>query len=162
MAVFLGCLEFALHEGPRWDWFDDATIPAAVAVSVVGGALFFWRVLTYRQPIVHLRTFGNRNFAFGTVFTFTAGIGMYGTTYLMPLFLAPVRGYSALQIGLMIIVVGMVTMAMSPASTRIARLLDLRVMLAIGFGLFALSMYLNATLTNQSAFWELFVPQASG
>src|SRR5947208_12518910 len=85
---------------------------------------------------------------------------MYGTTYLVPLFLAQVRGYSALQIGLTVIVVGLVTMAMSPASTRIARLIDLRVMLAIGFGLFALSMYLNATLTNQTGFWELFLPQA--
>ena len=159
MAAFLGCLEYALHEGPRWDWLDDTTIRAAVAVSVVSGVLFFWRVLSFHQPIVDLRTFGNRNFAFGTVFTFIAGIGMYGTTYLVPLFLAQVRGYSALQIGLTIIVVGMVTMAMSPASTRIARLLDLRVMLAIGFGLFALSMYLNATLTNQTGFWELFVPQ---
>jgi DHA2 family multidrug resistance protein len=160
MAVFLGCLEYALHEGPRWDWLDDTTIRAAVAVSVIGGALFFWRVLSFHQPIVDLRTFGNRNFAFGTVFTFIAGIGMYGTTYLVPLFLAQVRGYSALQIGLTIIVVGLVTMVMSPASTRIARLLDLRLMLAIGFGLFAFSMYLNATLTNQTGFWELFVPQA--
>ena len=49
---------------------------------------------------------------------------------------------------------------MSPVSTRIARLLDLRVMLAIGFGLFAYSMYLTATLTNQTGFWELFVPLA--
>src|SRR5438874_533463 len=160
MAVFLGCLEYALHEGPRWDWFDDATIRAAVAVSLVGGGFFFWRVLTYHQPIVDLRTFGNRNFALGALFTFIAGIGMYGTTYLVPLFLAQVRGYSAVQIGLTIIVVGLVTMVMSPASTRIARLLDLRLVLAIGFGLFALSMYLNATLTNQTGFWELFLPQA--
>jgi DHA2 family multidrug resistance protein len=49
---------------------------------------------------------------------------------------------------------------MSPVSTRIARLLDLRVMLAIGFGLFAYSMYLTATLTNQTGFSELFVPLA--
>ena len=121
--------------------------------------MFFWRVLTYHQPIVDLRAFLNRNFAFGTFFTFTIGIGMYGTTYLVPLFLAQVRGYNALQIGLTIIVTGLVTMVMSPLSTRIARLLDLRVMLAIGFGLFALSMYLTATLTNQTGFWELFVPQ---
>src|SRR5260370_22063666 len=50
-------------------------------------------------------------------------------------------------------------MVMSPLSTRIARQLDLRLMLAIGFGLFAFSMYLTATLTNQTGFWELFVPQ---
>ena len=84
---------------------------------------------------------------------------MYGTTYLLPLFLAQVRGYNALQIGLTIIVTGLVTMMMSPLSTFIARRLDLRLMLAIGLGLFAFSMYLTATLTNQTAFWELFVPQ---
>jgi len=71
-----------------------------------------------------------------------------------------VRGYNALEIGLTIIVTGLVTMAMSPLSTAIARLLDLRAMLAIGFGLFAFSMYLTATLTNQTGFWELFVPLA--
>ena len=62
---------------------------------------------------------------------------MYGTTYLVPLFLAQVRGYNAFEIGLTIIVTGLVTMAMSPLSTGIARLLDLRAMLAIGFGLSA-------------------------
>ena len=160
MATFLGCLEYALEEGPRWDWLDDGTIRAAVVVSVVGGGLFFCRVLTYRQPIVDLRTFLNRNFAFGAFFTFVVGVGMYGTTYLVPLFLAQVRGYNALQIGLTIIVTGLVTMVMSPLSTRIARQLDLRLMLAIGFGLFAFSIYLNATLTNQTGFWELFLPQA--
>src|SRR4051812_42014104 len=160
MAASLGCLEYALHEGPRWDWLDDDTIRIAVLVSVVGGGFFFWRVLTYHQPIVDLRTFLNRNFALGTFFTFTMGVGMYGTAYLLPLFLAQVRGYNPLQIGLVIVVTGLVTMVMSPVSTRIARLLDLRVMLAIGFGLFAYSMYLTATLTNQTGFWELFVPLA--
>jgi DHA2 family multidrug resistance protein len=159
MATFLGCLQYALEEGPRSDWLDDETIRVAVIVSLVGGGLFFWRVLTYRQPIVDLRAYLNRNFAFGCFFTFVVGIGMYGTTYLVPLFLAQVRGYSALQIGLTIIVTGLVTMVMSPLSTRIARLLDLRLMLAIGLGLFAFSMYLTATLTNQTGFWELFVPQ---
>jgi DHA2 family multidrug resistance protein len=159
MATCLGCLEYALEEGPRWDWFDDETIRAAVAVSTVGGGLFFWRVLSYRQPIVDLSTYLNRNFAFGSFFTFVVGIGMYGTTYLVPLFLAQVRGYDALQIGLTIIVTGLVTMVLSPLSTRLARLMDLRLMLAFGFGLFGLSMYMTATLTNQTSFWELFLPQ---
>jgi DHA2 family multidrug resistance protein len=160
MALFLGCLQYALQEGPRWDWLADGTIRAAVVLSAIASAFFFWRVLTYHQPIVDVRAFLNRNFALGTFFTFTIGIGMYGTTYLVPLFLAQVRGYSALQIGLTVIVVGLVTMVMSPASAYMARKLDLRVMLSIGLGLFAFSMYLTATLTNQTSFWELFVPQA--
>ena len=80
------------------------------------------------------------------------GTGMYGTTYLVPLFLAQVRGFSALQIGETVFVAGMAQMAMSPFSAQIARKLDLRIMLAIGLGLFAFSMYLTADLTNQASF----------
>jgi DHA2 family multidrug resistance protein len=160
MATFLGCFEYALEEGPRWDWLDDGTIRAAAAVSAVAGAFFFFRVLTYRQPIVDLRAYTNRNFALGSFFTFVVGSGMYATTYLIPLFLAQVRGFNAMQIGETVVVAGLAQMAMSPFSAWIARNLDLRVMLAIGLGLFAFSMYLTATLTNQAGFWELFVPQA--
>jgi DHA2 family multidrug resistance protein len=160
MAVFLGCLEYALEEGPRWDWLDDQTIRAAVIVSAVAGSLFFWRVLSYRQPIVDLRAFLNRNFALGSFFTFMMGIGMYGTTYLVPLFLAQARGFSALQIGETVFVAGVAQLVLSPFNVYIARAMDLRLMLAIGLGMFAFSMYLTAGLTNQTGFWELLVPQA--
>jgi DHA2 family multidrug resistance protein len=160
MATFLGCLEYALEEGPRWDWLDDPTIRIAVFVSVVCSSLFFWRVLTYRQPIVDLRTFAIRNFTLGSFYTFVIGTGMYSTTYLIPLFLAQVRGFDALQIGETVFVAGIAQMAMSPFSTQIARRIDLRLMLTIGLSLFAISMYLTAQLTNQSGFVELLVPQA--
>ena len=159
MAVFLGCLQYALEEGPRWDWLDERTIRVAVIVSALAGGLFFWRVLSYRQPIVDLRTFGDRNFALGSLFTFMMGIGMYGTTYLVPLFLAQARGFSALQIGETVVVVGLTQLVISPITPRIARRLDLRITLSIGVALFAVSMYLTAALTNQTGFWELFVPQ---
>ena len=159
MALFLGCLEYALEEGPRWDWLSDNTILAAVVVSSIASALFFWRVLTYHQPIVDLRAFANRNFTLGSFYTFVVGTGMYGTTYLVPLFLAQVRGFSSLQIGETVVVTGLAQMAMSPISPLLARKMDLRLMLSIGIGLFAVAMYLTAGLTNQAGFVELFVPQ---
>ena len=159
MATFLGCLEYALEEGPRWDWLEDGTIRAAVIVSGTASAFFFWRVLTCRQPIVDLRTYLNRNFSLGAFYTFVVGIGMYGTTYLIPLFLAQVRGFSAWQIGETVVVAGLAQMLMSPFTAYIARNIDLRIMLAFGLGLFAFSMYLTARLTNQAGFVELFVPQ---
>jgi DHA2 family multidrug resistance protein len=159
MALFLGCLQYALQEGPRWDWFSDHTILAAVVVSSIASAFFFWRVLTYHQPIVDLRAFTNRNFALGSFYTFVVGTGMYGTTYLIPLFLAQVRGFSSLQIGETVVVTGLAQLAMSPISPLLARKMDLRLMLSIGIGLFAVAMYLTARLTNQAGFVELFVPQ---
>src|SRR4029077_1836904 len=159
MAVFLGCLQYALEEGPRWDWLSDHTILPAVVVSSIAAALFFWRVLTYHQPIVDLRAFTNRNFALGSLYTCIIGTGLYGATYVIPLYLAQVRGFSAMQIGETVVVTGLAQMALSPFSTYIARTLDLRIMLGIGMGLFAISMYLTACLTNQADFNELLVPQ---
>jgi MFS transporter, DHA2 family, multidrug resistance protein len=159
MALFLGGLEYALEEGPRWDWLSDATIRGAVIVSSIAAVLFFWRVLIYRQPIVDLRAFTNRNFALGSFYTFVLGTGMYGTTYLIPLFLAQVRGFSSLQIGETVVVTGLAQLAMSPISPLLARKMDLRLMLSIGIGLFAVAMYLTARLTNQTGFTELLVPQ---
>jgi MFS transporter, DHA2 family, multidrug resistance protein len=159
MALFLGCLQYALQEGPRWDWLSDHTILAAIVVSSIASAFFFWRVLTYHQPIVDLRAFTNRNFTLGSFYTFVVGTGMYGTTYLIPLFLAQVRGFSSLQIGETVVVTGLAQLAMSPISPLLARKMDLRLMLSIGIGLFAVAMYLTAGLTNQAGFVELFVPQ---
>jgi DHA2 family multidrug resistance protein len=159
MALFLGCLEYVLEEGERWDWFSDNTIFAAAIVSAISAAAFLWRVLTYRQPIVDLHAFRIRNFAMGSFYSFVVGIGLYCGTYVVPLFLAEVRGFSSLQIGTTVVVTGCASLCVSPFTTYIARKIDLRLMLAIGMCLFMTSMYLTATLTNQASFWELLVPQ---
>jgi DHA2 family multidrug resistance protein len=149
-----------LEEGPRWDWFSDGTIFTAAVISATAASLFFWRVLTYRQPIVDLRAFTDRNFALGSFYTFVVGTGTYTTTYLIPLFLGQVRGFDSLQIGTTVVVTGLAQMAMSPFTAKIARNIDLRLMLAFGLFMFAVAMYLTAGLTNQTGFNELLVPQA--
>src|SRR5690348_3903237 len=99
MAGFLGALEYVLEEGPRYDWLDDGTIALFAAISAISAIVFFVRVLTAKAPIVDLRAFANRNFALGSLFSFVLGIGLYGLTYLYPVYLAQVRGYDALMIG---------------------------------------------------------------
>ncbi|HUC09402.1 MAG TPA: DHA2 family efflux MFS transporter permease subunit [Stellaceae bacterium] len=160
MAIFLGCFEYVLEEGPRWDWFQDQTIFAASVISASAAVLFFWRVLSYRQPIVDLRAFLDRNFALGTFYTFVVGTGLYGATYVIPLFLAEVRGFSSLQIGETVVVTGAVQLLISPLTNFLARKIDLRLMLAIGMALFVVAVYLNAFMTDQASFAELLVPQA--
>ena len=160
MAVFLGTLQYVLQEGARWDWFADRTITWTIAVCAVTGLLFLSRALSYRQPIIDLRTFVNRNFALGVFYSFVIGTGLYGATYLVPLFLMEVRGYNSLEIGLTVFVTGASQMAVSPFTNLLARWLDLRIMLAIGMALFVLAMVLNASLTDEAGFEQLLVPQA--
>jgi DHA2 family multidrug resistance protein len=160
MALFLGSLEYVLEEGPRDDWFQDDLIFALAVVSLAGAALFFWRVLTYERPIVDIRAFADRNFALGSLYSFVIGIGLYGSVYLLPLFLARVRGLNSLQIGLIMIVTGSAQFLSAPAAGALSKKLDLRVMLVFGLSLFALGLWLNSFLTAESGFVELFLPQA--
>ena len=160
MAAFLGSLEYVFDEGPRWDWLDDTGVRYAAVIAAVAGVLFFWRVLSYRQPIVELRAFRDRNFAIGCVLSFVLGIGLYGSVYLLPLFLASVRGYNALQIGQIMFVTGLFQFLSAPLAGMLSKKMDLRAMLALGLILFGLGVYLNHEVTNQSSLAELFLPQA--
>ena len=80
MAVFLGCMQYAIEEGPRNDWLEDEAIRNSAAVAVVFAVLFFWRAFAYRAPIVDLRGFADKNFALGCIYSFIIGIGLYGST----------------------------------------------------------------------------------
>jgi MFS transporter, DHA2 family, multidrug resistance protein len=91
MAIFLGCLEYTLEEGPRWDWLGDGTIRATAWISGIAGVVFIWRSLTHAQPVVDLRALKSRNFSLGCFFSFVTGIGIFATIFLTPLFLDRVR-----------------------------------------------------------------------
>jgi MFS transporter, DHA2 family, multidrug resistance protein len=160
MALFLGSLEYVLEEGNRNDWFGDQTITTFAVVSAAAGILFFWRMLTRNDPLVELRAFANRNFASGCFFSFVVGIGLYGSVFVVPLFLGRVRVYSSLQIGETMFITGLAMFLGAPIAGQLAARVDPRRMLAAGLAMFGVSLYWLGHLTNQSAFWEFFWPQA--
>src|SRR5262245_24716881 len=160
MALFLGSLEYVFEEGPRNDWLEDEAIATFAVVAVVAGLLFFWRMFTYKQPIVWLKAFHDRNFAIGSLYSFILGIGLYGSVYLLPAFLGRVRGFNSLQIGLLMIVTGAFQFASAPIAGALSKRLDLRVMLALGLSLFGLGVYLQSFQTAEWGFWEFALPQA--
>jgi DHA2 family multidrug resistance protein len=159
MAGFLGSLEYVLEEGPRYDWFDDSTIFFFAVVSATSAVAFFARVLTAEEPIVDLRSFANRNFALGSLFSFVMGIGLYGLTYLYPVYLSQVRGYNALMIGETMFVSGVAMFLSAPVAGQLMTRVDPRAMLIAGFLLFAAGTWQMHYLTADWDFWELFWPQ---
>lgn len=159
MAVFLGSLEYFLEEGNAQGWFEDEAIVIAFVATLVGGFLFFWRTLTYEFPVVDLRAFTNRNFSFGSFFSFVMGIGLYGLTYLYPLYLGRIRGYDSLMIGETMFVSGLTMFVMAPVAGFLSNRLDPRVMMMIGFAGFASGTWIMSHMTADWDFWELFLPQ---
>jgi DHA2 family multidrug resistance protein len=159
MAGFLGALEYVLEEGPRNEWFDDGTITLVALVSALSAIAFLVRIFTAREPIVDLRAFANRNFAVGSLFSFVLGIGLYGLTYLYPVYLAQIRGYDALMIGDTMFVSGLAMFLSAPIAGQLSQRFDPRYMLIGGFVLFAIGTWQMTYVTKDWDFWELLWPQ---
>jgi DHA2 family multidrug resistance protein len=148
-----------LEEGPRNDWFGDETVLFLAWVAGISAIVFFARVLIARAPIVDLSAFSNRNFAIGSLFSFVLGIGLYGLTYIYPVYLAQIRGYNALMIGETMFVSGLAMFATAPIAGRLMPLLDKRYMLMAGFLFFAVGTWWMTWITSDWDFWELLWPQ---
>ena len=159
LAVFLGSLEYVLEQGPADDWWQSRTITTLAVLSVIGAIVFFWRAFRAAVPIVDLNAYADRNFAVGSFLTFVMGIGLYGLTYLYPLFLARVRGYSALQVGETMFVTGVAMFVAAPIIGVLARKMDPRWLIGAGFVGFVTSTIELLPITSQWGFWELLLPQ---
>ncbi len=160
LAVFLGSLEYVLEEGAGKDWFNSQIIVTFSVVAAVSAVAFFWRALTAVEPIVDIRAFADRNFWTGSLFSFVLGIGLYGLVFLVPIFLASVRGYDAQEIGDTVFVVGAFMMLAAPVAGSLSARLDPRWMIGVGLALFALSCFQLVPVTKDWAYWELFASQA--
>ena len=153
MALSLGCLDYVLEEGARWDWFGDDTIRICAWISGLAGIGFIIRCLTFGRPVVDLRAFASRNFALGCWFSFVIGVGQFSMIYLIPAFLGSVRGFDSWQIGVAILSAGVFQLCTIPIYSVFANRVDLRWLLMFGLACYGMSM-------NQWGWEEMLLPLA--
>jgi MFS transporter, DHA2 family, multidrug resistance protein len=161
LAVFLGSLEFVLHEGAGEGWFDSSEIWFFSILCAAGAVVFFWRALYGANPIVRIDIMGDKNFALGCLLTFIVGAGLYGGTYLQPVFFAQVQGFSATQIGQHMFAQGIAMFLAAPVVGPLARkVTDPRPLVAFGFVAVGVSFLMQSQLTAETGFWAFVWPQA--
>ncbi|ETS11939.1 DHA2 family efflux MFS transporter permease subunit [Bartonella quintana] len=159
MATFLGTLEYILEEGARNDWLKDNLIFNFFIIMIVSAGIFFWRVFTAKEPIVDLSAFSNFNFSTAAIFSFMLGIGLYGLTYIYPVYLSQIRHYDALMIGETLFISGLIMFFTAPLAGFLSTRIDARLMIAMGLFGFALGTWMASGITDNWDFWELFWPQ---
>jgi len=158
MAIALAALEIALKEAPQRGWGSPLIIGLG-ALSLVSGVGFVRRSLTGRNPVVELRTLGNRSFAVGCILSFVLGIGLFGSVYLMPVFLAFVRGHGPLTIGSIMLVTGLAQLATAPVAVVLEKRMDARLLTGFGFALFAAGIGMSAFQTPETDSSQMMWPQ---
>jgi len=158
MAIALAALEIALKEAPERGWTAGLVL-GLLALSVAGGTGFARRTLRASHPIVDLGSFAGRDFTIGCILSFVLGIGLFGSVYLMPVFLAFVRFHDALEIGTIMLVTGVAQLLTAPIAVVLEQRVDPRWLTAAGFALFAAGLGLSALQTPRTDYDGMFWPQ---
>jgi len=114
LALAVGSLQYVLEKGHDDDWFSNSTIILLAVLAVFGMFFFIWRELTFRNPIVELRVLKNGNLRVGTVLSFIMGFGLYGSTFIIPLYTQATLGWTAQQAGELMIPAALTTAFMMP------------------------------------------------
>ncbi|RIV41955.1 DHA2 family efflux MFS transporter permease subunit [Flagellimonas pelagia] len=161
LTVFIGSLQFVLEHGQQDDWFADSLITTLSVVSVFGFIFFIWRELTYEHPIVNLGVLKDSNLRIGTIMTFILGFGLYGSTFIIPIYTQSVLGFTATDAGLLLIPSSITTGLMMPIIGRAIQAgVPQKYMVTAGFAIFfvySLWMYLVMTPDTgvEHFFWPL-------
>ena len=150
VIVFLPVLLYALSEGNAQTNSEGWSAPYILicfAISAIGLAVFITQELTTESPLIELRLLKDRNFGMTNIIMFVFSMGMFGSTFLLPLYLQNSMGYTALQSGSVFLPVGIIQGFMSPISGIFSDKVNAKGPVILGVGLLVLSFYLNSELS---------------
>ncbi len=158
LAIALAAFEIALKEAPHRGWLSGLVV-ALIALAGMSGWAFIRRTLRRAPPVANLRLLAEPNFAIACALSFVLGIGLYGSVYLMPVFLGFVRGHGPLGIGEIMLVTGVAQLVFAPLAVQLDQRHDARLLAGCGFMLLAVGMGLSAFQTISTDYDEMFWPQ---
>src|SRR5712672_1667407 len=158
MAVSLASLEIGLKQAPHDGWLSPLCA-LLFALSAAAATAFVVRTLKATYPVLELSTLKTRSFAIGCALSFCLGVGLFGSVYLMPVFLAYVRRHDAFEIGTIMLVTGVSQLVAAPIAGSLESRLDPRWLSVVGFGLFTLGLGCSAFQSRVADFDEMFWPQ---
>jgi DHA2 family multidrug resistance protein len=158
MAIGLSALQTVLEEGNKDDWFGSPFIVRLSVIAAVSLTVFLWIELTAKKPLLNLRLLFRRNFGFGILANFLLGIALYGSVYILPVYLSRIQGYNAEQIGMVLAWTGLPQLVLIPLVPRLMQRFDSRLVIGVGFTLFAASNFMNIYMTTDYATDQLFWP----
>jgi len=158
MAIGLSALQTVLEEGNKDDWFGSPLIVRFAVIAATALPLFVIIELTSKKPLLNLRLLFRRSFGFGVLANFLLGVALYGSVYILPVYLSRIQGYNSEQIGAVLAWTGLPQLVLIPLVPRLMKLVDPRIMISVGFALFAASNFMNIYMTNDYAADQLFWP----
>ncbi|MES2355686.1 MAG: DHA2 family efflux MFS transporter permease subunit [Pseudomonadota bacterium] len=159
MALWLGAMTVFLEEGNTRDWFESTLIVSCAALTVIG--FFGWVAASVlrKNSFVNLGLYGQRNFLIATLISMVVGMALYGSAFILPLFLAQIPGYNPIQIGKTIMWMGLPQLLVMPIAAILSAKVDNRIICSIGLALFGASCLMNVFIDSSTGYDQLFWSQ---
>ncbi len=154
IAVALVGLLSAFAGGNRDGWDSDITFIKLAVALLAAVAFYFWE-RQHPFPALNPAIFRYRQFATAGIVIAVTGTAIYGSTYLIPLFVQLVQGYSPTASGIMMIPAGLAMVMGFPIAGRLTDRVDPRFLLAFGMGCFGFAAYLMAGIGASTPYWVL-------
>lgn len=150
MALGLGGLTVVLEEGQREQWFQSDLIIKLSLLTAFGFLLIGIGQIVSRRPVIRLSLLLDRQFGSVAIMGVVLGVVLYGTSYVIPQFLAAIADYNALQSGHVVLLSGIPSLIMMPFTPLLLRKIDIRIAVAFGMGIMAFSCWTDTVLTANS------------
>ena len=150
VTIFLPLTLYVLSEGnaaTNSSGWHTPYLLAFAAIALIAFVVFLTAEFTVDEPLLDLRLLKNHNFGISNVILIIFSIGMFGSTFLMPVFLQNSLGYTALQAGSVFLPVGIIQGIMAPISGKISDKVNPKIPIIIGVVLLSFSFYLNSKLS---------------
>jgi MFS transporter, DHA2 family, multidrug resistance protein len=150
VITFLPLMLFALSEGSASGNSAGWSAPyilVCFAISAVALAVFITHEFSIENPLIDLRLLGNYNFGMGNLVMLIFSMGMFGSTFLLPLYLQNSMGYTAVQAGSVFLPVGIIQGFMSPVAGKVADKFSPKAPMILGVIVLAISFMLNSQLS---------------
>ena len=158
LAVGIGALQVLLDKGQEKDWFGTNWITGLAVISAVVLTAFVIYELRAREPVVNLRVFKNRTYSTGVFLMAILGMGLYGSTVLIPLVLQTLLGYPAFQAGIAMAPRGFGSFLAMPLVGLLMTKFDARKMLGLGLLICGATLIQFSRLDLDAGFWNYFWP----
>lgn len=154
LCLFLGFLLNALTNAQRQGWMSDPIL-AQFALAALAAAGFVWWEIRTAKPMLDLRLFANLPFAAASLVAFIMGAGLFGSTYLVPLFVQTIQGFTPTQAGLLLMPSGFVLVLIFPIAGRLSDRVPAGYLIGAGMFIFAWSSWLTASISIDTTFSTL-------
>ncbi|MEA5139214.1 DHA2 family efflux MFS transporter permease subunit [Arcicella rigui] len=160
LVIGIGALQFVLEKGESEDWFQSRMIVTLSIVAAIGILGFIWQETHTEHPVVNLGVFKYKIFAFSTIFTLIAGVGLFTSSFVYPVLVQRVNGFTPYEAGLSLVAPTLAAVILFPIiGKRMAAGAPPIPFMVAGILFFVFFGFYSGTATPDMGRWDFFPMQ---